>query len=212
MTRIWNCFTRLEKTIFLGLILIACYFAGGLFGLSKTSEALPPVFEPAQREKPLSGFAKSAAFILVHVSGEVKKPGVLRVPQNARVQDALKLAGGASEKADLSALNLAQKLSDGEQVWVRARGEIVALDAAAPSTPAFGGQRSTSAVKRPARPVRINAANLGELQTLPGIGPKTAAAILAQRAKKPFRSLEDLDEVKGLGPKKLEKLKPFLLF
>ena len=212
MTRIWNCFTRLEKAIFLGLILVASYFAGGFFGLSKSAEALPPVFEPAPHEKPVSGSAKSAAFILVHVSGAVKKPGVLRVPQNARVQDAVKLAGGASEKADLNALNLAQKLSDGEQVLVRARGEIVALDAAATSTPVIGDQRSTSSVKRPARPVRINAASLAELQTLPGIGPKTASQILAQRAKKPFRSLEDLDEVKGLGPKKLEKLKPFVVF
>ena len=129
------------------------------------------------------------------------------MPGTARIQDALKLAGGASKKADLNSVNLAQKMKDGEQVLVRERGEFVPLNSAAAPD-----KRSSSSAKLPSRPVHINTASASELETLPGIGPKTSASIMAQRAKKPFRSLDDLDEVKGLGPKKLEKLKAFVLF
>ncbi len=213
MTQIWNSFARLEKTIFLGSLAALLYFAGGFYGMRKTAEALPPVFEQAPPEKRIANNSQGAASILVHVSGAVKKPGVLRLAGNSRVQEAVKLAGGATEKADLNSLNLAQKLKDGEQVLVRERGEMVSSsNLAAVANWSTASSRKSSSAKLPSRPVNVNTASGAELETLPGIGPKTAAQIMTQRAGKPFRSLNDLDEVKGLGPKKLEKLKPYVLF
>jgi len=207
MTRILDCFTRLEKAILLCCLAALMYFAGGFYGMGRTAEALPPVFEGAPKAKVLGQLMKASSVISVHVAGAVKRPGVLRVAENARIEDALEFAGGANKNADLNSVNLAQKLKDGEQILVRERGAIVPTISSAATD-----ARSIPAAKRPARPVNINTASAAELETLPGIGPKTAASILAQRAKKPFRSLDDLDEVKGLGPKKLEKLKPFVLF
>lgn len=186
--------------------------------MSKSSAALPPVFEDAPQVNKLVGSAGSsktaASMISVHVAGAVNKPGVLRVPENARIDDALKLAGGAKKNADLNSLNLAQKLKDGEQILLLERGaaaNTVATNGTA-STPGADVARNSGQSKRPLRPVNVNTASAAELETLPGIGPKTSANILARRAQKRFRSLDDLDEVKGLGPKKLEKLKPFVLF
>jgi competence protein ComEA len=116
--------------------------------------------------------------------------------------------GGASKNADLNSINLAQRLKDGEQILVRAKGEAL-------PTATFGGasgKASRASAKLPSRPVNVNTAGDAELQTLPGIGPATSEQILKTRTKKRFRSLDDLDAVKGLGPKKMEKLKPYVTF
>lgn len=208
MTRILDSFTRIEKAILLCCLAAMIYFAGGLFGMRRSVEALPPIFEPAPEAKiTASKTSNSPSVISVHVAGAVRKPGVLRLRGDARIGDALKLAGGAGKNADLNSVNLAQKLKDGEQILVRERGHL----AAAKILAAANG-RSTPSAKLPLRPVNVNTASASELETLPGVGPATAARILERRAKSRFRSLDDLDEVKGLGPKKLEKLKPYVLF
>ena len=213
--RILDSFTRIEKAILLCCLAALTYFAGGFFAMSKSRADLPPVFEDAPRTQKLAGapvHSKSgSAMISVHVAGAVNRPGVLRVAENARIGDALKLAGGAQKNADLNSVNLAQKLKDGEQILLRKKGEAVATSAAL-STPGVAGAGNSREIKRPLRPVNVNTASAAELETLPGVGPKTSASIIAARAQKRFRSLDDLDEVKGLGPKKLEKLKPFVLF
>ena len=208
MTRVLNSFTRIEKAILLCCFAALFYFAGGFFGMQKSTATLPPVFEEAPAVKSaLLKTPNSSALISVYVAGAVRKAGVLRLPENARVQDALKLAGGASKNADLNSINLAGKLKDGEQVLVLQRGAAIATKRSAATQ-----GRSTSSAKLPLRPVNVNMASAGELETLPGIGPATSSRILERRAKNRFRSLDDLDEVKGLGPKKLEKLKPFVVF
>lgn len=136
--------------------------------------------------------------ILVYVTGAVQQPEqTLTLPAGSRVQDALDAAGGTTENADLTRVNLAQILRDGDQVHVPEIGAAVVVETATPS----GGL------------LRINSATLDELTTLPGVGPALAQRIIAYReANGPFADLAALDEVSGVGPALLEQLEPLLLF
>lgn len=146
--------------------------------------------------------AASGAGATVHVAGEVRRPGVYHLSASARVQDAVRRAGGATRRADLNGLNLAAKLEDGRQIVVPARAS--AGSGASPgsaSTEAGGG-----AVAEP--PVNLNTATLEQLGTLDGVGPATAQKILDYRmAHGGFGSVDDLDGVPGIGPKRLAALR-----
>jgi competence protein ComEA len=132
----------------------------------------------------------------VHVVGAVEDPGVYRLSDGARVKDAIARAGGATAKADLQAINLAAKVADGQQVVVPRRGsQPTAATAAVPGA-------STSA------PVNLNSATAEQLDTLDGVGPSTAQKILDYRtAHGGFSSIDDLAQIPGIGPKKLESLR-----
>lgn len=135
--------------------------------------------------------------LVVHVVGAVRNPGLYRLDEGSRVADALALAGGAGEKADLAAVNLAAPLADGTQVVVPRRGEAAAGVAAEPGRPAAA-----------AGPLRLSTATLAELDALPGVGPVTAQRIVDYReAHGPFRSVDELDAVPGIGPARLEQLR-----
>lgn len=152
--------------------------------------------------------------IVVHVAGAVLEPGVYRLEQGARVDDALKAAGGPSDKAAPEAMNLAEVLSDGAKVYVPSRAEVAgavsgAMGAAAPIIWAAGpvaGGTNTNGGK-----VNINSATAQTLENLPGVGPSTAAKIIAYRQQYgPFRSADDLKNVPGIGEKKYAELAPFI--
>lgn len=143
--------------------------------------------------------AMEAAVVVVHVVGSVLHPGVYTLPQASRVADAIASAGGPLSSADLTALNLARVLTDGEQVYVPAVGET---NAGGPGGDARGG----SAIAADGT-VNINTASVAELETLPGVGPSTAEKIVSDReANGPFSAPEDLMRVPGIGPKKFEAL------
>lgn len=163
-----------------------------------TPAALAPASQP-----PAS--PATPAPLRVYVSGAVLSPGVYRLPPGSLVEDALRQAGGADEVADLIAVNLAHPLSDGEQIYVPAQGE--APPPAVFSTGTAALESGFSSVGLPGEPIDLNYASAGELQTLPGIGPKTAEAIIAGR---PYGSVDDLLRVKGIGEKTLEKLRPLV--
>lgn len=140
----------------------------------------------------------AAPRVLVHVVGAVRRPAVYRLASTARVLDAVRAAGGAVRGADLEAIDLAAPLVDGEQVQVPRRG------AAAPSAVAAAGGGAGA----PRAPVHLNGADAAALDGLPGIGPATAARIVAWRtAHGGFRRLDDLLDVPGIGPAKLAALK-----
>lgn len=145
-----------------------------------------------------------AASIFVHIDGAVVAPGVYELTGSLpRVNDAVIAAGGLAGDADTSALNLAAVLSDGEKIHVPRRGEAIASGQAS-SGPASGsdGGASSSGV------ININTATAEELDSLPGIGPSTAAAIVEDRERNgPFASPEDLMRVSGIGEGKFSKLK-----
>jgi competence protein ComEA len=144
---------------------------------------------------------------LVHVAGAVRRPGVYRLRDGERVQDAVRRAGGARHGADLNAINLAAKVADGQQVVVPRRGAggvATAVAAASPSGAAAPGGGGP-----PQPPVSLNSATAEQLDTLDGVGPATAQKILDWRTQHGgFRSVDDLSEVPGIGPKRLAALRP----
>ena len=138
--------------------------------------------------------------LVVHVAGAVQIPGVYRLGAGSRVIDAVEAAGGVAVDSNSDAINLAAALTDGERVYVPRVGEVVpAVASGSPGAPDSGAS---------AGPVNLNTATADDLDTLPGVGPATAAAILAYRDQHgPFASLEDLGEVSGIGPAKIEALR-----
>jgi competence protein ComEA len=138
--------------------------------------------------------------IVVFVSGAVRHPGLYTLPPEARVADALTAAGGYGDEADVNAVNQAERLWDGAQVHVPAAEEI----AVEPPAGVSGATRSSGAVLDVLGKVNLNDATLEELDSLPGIGPAKAQAIIDGR---PYASIEDLERVPGIGAKTIEQLR-----
>ncbi|SKB04029.1 helix-hairpin-helix domain-containing protein [Aeromicrobium choanae] len=133
--------------------------------------------------------------LVVDVAGRVRRPGIVTLPPGSRVHEAIKAAGGTKGKVDTASLNLARVLTDGEQV-------VVGAPAAAPSGGAASPSGQAEAV------VNLNSADLVALDSLPGVGPVTAEAIVAWREENgPFRSVDDLLDVKGIGEATLADLR-----
>jgi competence protein ComEA len=138
--------------------------------------------------------------ITVNVAGEVNKPGLYTLPFGARVQVAIRAAGGYSLKAEQSLVNPAAILEDGEQLRVPSKDSVEASST---------GTSSSSASNVATERINVNTASATELENLPGVGPKMAAKLIAGR---PYSSMNDLDKVKGIGPSMLKKLEPRVKF
>lgn len=149
--------------------------------------------------------SSSAAEVYVDVDGAVVSPGVYRLKEGARVSQAIDAAGGLSAEADVTGLNRASKVADGQKIYVPKVGEQQAVTA---GCGADGGAVVTSGANDAAGLVNINTASAAELQTLSGIGPSMAQSIIDERTKNgPFASVDDLMRVSGIGEKKLAKIK-----
>jgi competence protein ComEA len=160
------------------------------FATRATSTTVSPVTSPT---------TTVATSIVVYVAGAVAAPGVYTLSPSARVNDAVIAAGGPATGADLGVVNLAATLKDGERVYVPAVGEVVR-----PSIEVAPAAPDTS----PAELVNINVATADQLDVLPGVGPATAAAIVAHRQQHgPFQSIEQLGDVRGIGAAKLDALR-----
>ncbi|MGZ8694728.1 MAG: helix-hairpin-helix domain-containing protein [Gaiellaceae bacterium] len=132
--------------------------------------------------------------LVVHVVGAVRRPGLYHFADDSRVADAVRRAGGATRRGDLSQINLAAPMADGLQVVVPRRGPGNTVSPAS-------GEATTG-------PVHLNTATLEQLDTLPGVGPVTAQKILDYRTENGgFASVDDLDAVSGIGPARLESLR-----
>lgn len=144
--------------------------------------------------------------LVVHVAGSVERPGLVEVPEGARVADAVVAAGGLRADADDVRINLAEKLVDGARLYVPALGEL-----APPVAAGTSGGAGSSATPSAAAPLDLNAAAADQLDELPGVGPATAAAIVAHReANGRFTSVDALADVRGIGPAKLEAIRPLV--
>jgi competence protein ComEA len=141
----------------------------------------------------------------VHVAGAVNDPGVFNLPPAARVQDAVDQAGGLADTADSGLINLAKPLQDGMQVWVPHKQDAQALDI----VPDTGKQDHL--LNQSGNLVNINTATQAELETLSGIGPVIASAIIQYRLDHgPFEQIGDIQAVKGIGPATFEKIEAYI--
>jgi competence protein ComEA len=182
--------SRARALAYVAALLVALTLAGRL--------ALRGQEEPAPRAAPAAMRAERAPVrkLLVHVVGAVRQPGLYRLDDGSRIDDAVSAAGGPKPKAALDLLNLAAPVADGQQVIVPVRGG--GASAGATGVPGTASPQ----------PVHLNTATLEELDTLPGIGPVTAQKILDYRTEHgAFASVEELDAVPGIGPARLAELK-----
>jgi competence protein ComEA len=182
-----------RRRVLAGAVLLAAVLlvAGRqLAGAGATSSARPA------DERPLEAVEAAApAALVVHVVGAVHRPGLYRLREGSRIADAVRRAGGATKRADLSLVNLAAPVADGVQVVV-------------PRRVAAGAAAAAGSAQAPAGPVHLNTATLEQLDELPGVGPATAQKILDFRQEHgAFTSVDELDAVPGIGPARLEQLR-----
>jgi len=168
------------------------------------------------------GGAGAGGWAVVQVAGEVRSPGVYRVRAGRRVDDAVRMAGGPTARADLAGVNLAAKVEDGRQVIVPARGGgagaaspggavSTTAGGAAGAGGASGAGGAGGAAAGGGAPLNLNTATPEQLDRLDGVGPATVQKIVAYRqAHGGFRSVAELDQVPGIGPKRLAALRPHL--
>ena len=172
---------------------------GGVALRAASATPGPPVTLPipapggATASSRASAAPNTEGMVVVDVVGAVAAPGVVRLPDGSRVVDAVASAGGATAEANLSALNLARVLVDGEQIVVPRPGD-------APTSTGSGDAPRDGLVD-------LNTADAAALDALPGIGPVLAARIVDHRADGPFTSVDELGDVSGIGPTLLERLR-----
>ncbi|MFS8651792.1 MAG: helix-hairpin-helix domain-containing protein [Caldibacillus sp.] len=150
--------------------------------------------------------AEEQSVMMVDVKGAVKKPGVYPVSEGERVVDVVAKAGGLTEDADDTKINLSQKVSDEMVIYVPRKDEDLGQLSVGTFTNSTGGSSSSGSNK-----VNINTASREELQTLPGIGPQKANAIIEYRESQgPFQTIEEIMNVSGIGEKSFEKLQDLI--
>lgn len=149
----------------------------------------------------------AGAELVVHLVGQVVRPGLVRLRQGARVADAIAAAGGTRAGSDLAALNLARLVVDGEQIRVPRTGEAVAAGGSASA--ASGGQGASGSSGGSSALVSLNSADVAALDSLPGVGPVLAQRIIDWRTEHGrFSSVDELGEVSGIGDKLMAQLRP----
>jgi competence protein ComEA len=189
---------RLTVVLVGGLVLAVLVAVGVAVSSGGVEHEAPPVL-------PVAAAASSSApdeSIVVSVVGRVARPGLVTLPDGARVADALRESGGPAPDADLAALNLARRLSDGEQIYVG----VPTPPGAEPAPAAASGSPGV------ADKVDLNTATLASLDTLPGVGPVTAQRIVDWRTEHGhFDSVEQLREIDGIGPSRFTKLKDMVV-
>ncbi|MFP6583266.1 MAG: ComEA family DNA-binding protein [Candidatus Hydrogenedentota bacterium] len=170
---------------------------------SQTVTEVPPPVLPTEKLAPTE--------IAVSVQGAVRLPGLYTFTTDDRVQDAIQAAGGLAADADSSSVNLAARLVDATTLSIPARNDDSSVQPIA--TYAVSQPRSPDApITTGTTPgkININTATLAQLETLPGIGPSYAQAIINRRAQAPFRRVDEITEVRGIGPKQFEGIRDLI--
>lgn len=182
-----------EQKRALVILFSLCLGLGGFFFLNSRPTAAPEVVQdlviPLQETV--------TAEVIVNVAGKVENPGVYRLPLGSRVVDAINLAGNQLKGVDISDINLARVLVDGEQILVG-------------TPPSVAGKKAAAKISA-SNPLDLNRATIAQLDTLPGIGPVTAQRILDYRSKVGrINSVDELKKISGLGGAKFEEIKNLL--
>ncbi|MEU1484411.1 ComEA family DNA-binding protein [Streptomyces sp. NPDC005752] len=173
--------------------------AGGPESPNAQPPGLPPGPDPGSK----AGAAPGGQ-IVVDVSGKVRRPGIQYLPSGSRVADALRAAGGVREGTDVTVLNRARVLTDGEQV-------AVGMPLAPPPAGGAGAGGSAGGQAGPAAPLSLGTATVEQLDTLPGVGPVLAQHIIDYRTEHGgYRSVDELREVNGIGDRRFADLRPLV--
>jgi competence protein ComEA len=173
-----------------------------LAGRPRTSEPVEPLALASPSSASASGAAPSAGPLIVDVVGKVRRPGIVTLPKGSRVYEAIQAAGGLDGRVDTTTLNMARELTDGEQV-------LVGLE---PADPAASPGASPGGAAPAGAKVNLNTATLEQLDTLPGVGPVTAQAIVTWRESHGrFGSVDELLDVKGIGDATLAELRDLVV-
>jgi len=176
-------------------VLLGLLSAGLVLWASRPERKASILLRPPPTPRPL----------VVDVDGEVKHPGLYRLPLDSRVEDAVQAAGGFTLQANREAVNQAARLTDGDHLLIPGRGD--ASSASPVVDQAFSSPPTPTVIHFP---VNINTAGSDQLQALPGIGPVTAAKIMAFRAEEPFSLIEDIQKVPGIGPATFEEIQELI--
>lgn len=179
--------------------------------LPQIETATAPIGEVAQQKIPPQQLISTA--VVVDVKGAVKKPGIYRMDQDARVMEAIEEAGGYTKSANSKLINHAAKLQDEMVIYIPRKGEKIPeqLGGATAIGSAMTKPATSSGTNDPQVQVNLNTADETELQTLSGIGPAKSAAIISYRTETgPFQTIEDLKKVSGFGEKTFERLQPLI--
>lgn len=186
-------YTYSQRRALIAISLVAILFATFLFTNTRGRAVAQ------ESPKPALTMPAVAKTILIHVAGKVKRPDVYPLLAGSRVSDAIKAAGGAQKGVDLSDINLARVLVDGEQVYVGYVAKVSSSSSSKSSKTRFTGV------------INVNRATKAEFDSLAGIGPVIASRIINYRsANGPFLALDDLLKVSGIGSKTLERIRPRL--
>ena len=186
-------YTYSQRRALIAISLVAILFATFLFTNTRGRAVAQ------ESPKPALTMPAVAKTILIHVAGKVKRPDVYPLLAGSRVSDAIKAAGGAQKGVDLSDINLARVLVDGEQVYVGYVAKVSSSSSSKSKKTRFTGV------------INVNRATKAEFDSLTGIGPVLASRIINYRsANGPFLALDDLLKVSGIGSKTLERIRPRL--
>jgi len=211
-----------QSAVAVGVVVVLGLIACGFLVLRPgPSEAVLPPRAPASVSSAVPGAAQpvpsagslpvapGGGGLSVYVVGQVREPGVVSVAAGARVGDAVEAAGGATPKADLTAINLARKVADGEQILVPRPGEAAPAGTTSGSAgPSGPGEPGGPGAGAGSGLVNLNSATEADLDELPGVGPVLAGRIIEWRDQNgPFASVEQLGEVSGIGDATLDKLR-----
>lgn len=199
-------FIKEKKSLSLSILLIIVLFSFGIYHVyenKKERSEFYDIYEEEIEEKEEKNEELNSLF-KVDIKGAVKNPGVYSAQKGERVVDLITKAGGFTENADQNQVNLAQYVEDEMVIYVPQKGEI--SESITNSSFSTSANSSSNQGK-----ININKANETELQTIPGIGPSKAKAIIEYREQNgPFQQIEDIQNVSGIGEKTFEKLKDFI--
>jgi competence protein ComEA len=192
-----HALTPAQRRLLFGVVLFGALLVLGVPRLLHRGAGHVAV--PLLRPPRTAHAAAASSKFVVDVAGAVRRPGLHELAPGTRIADAVAAAGGATAKADITAVNLAAPIADGEQIVVPVRGSGAA-------------GASSGAAPSPTAPLDLNSASLEQLDALPGIGPATAQKILDYRqAHGSFHSIAELDAVPGIGQGRIEQLKGLVL-
>lgn len=204
-----SSFTKREQIVILVIVLIIISILGFEFFLRdiiKVDNSQLEVInnddliinEPADN----SNSSDEEGTIIVHISGQVNRPGVVELENGKRVIDAVELAGGLKNDADIDRINLAKKLVDEEKIYVPKIGEEVSIE--------LSESIATTSDQSQSGKVNINTCSKSDLVGLPGIGDVIADRIIEYRSTNKFSTIEDIKNVSGIGEKKFESIKDLI--